>query len=212
MPPGAWGWDEEEPSPRDAELVRNARNAYDMIAKIVVRTQLEPRSFVVTPGVACEMHAIATAGETDPRKQPGVLRSEDVQIGRAVALYVPPRWQNVPGLMDDACSQIEQKRAARHVIHAAAYALWRINWIHPFADGNGKTSRLIMYAVLCTGFGRMIPGEIAIPDQIARNPYRYWDALKAADRAWQHGALDVFEIETMLADLLDQALSSAHSA
>ncbi|MGH7294224.1 MAG: Fic family protein, partial [Polyangiaceae bacterium] len=26
-------------------------------------------------------------------------------------------------------------------INAAAYALWRFNWIHPFAGGNGRTAR-----------------------------------------------------------------------
>jgi Fic family protein len=210
--PGAWGWDEDEPSPRDRELVRNSRRAYDLIGDIVARAQVEPRSFVVTSDVVRELHAVATAGELDPRKPPGRFRTEDVQIGNVVALFTPPPWQAVPSLVEDACRRIEQARAAGAALHASAYALWRLNWIHPFADGNGKTSRLIMYAVLCTGFGRMIPGEIALPDRIARNPYRYWDALKAADRAWQHGASDVSEVELLLGDLLEQALAEGGAA
>jgi hypothetical protein len=30
-------------------------------------------------------------------------------------------------------------------IHLAAYLMWRLNWIHPFADGNGRTARMTSY-------------------------------------------------------------------
>jgi Fic family protein len=143
-------------------------------------------AFTVTPDLVCELHGIATAGDPDPRKPPGRVRREDVVIGRVVVLFAPPPWQEVPGLLEDACRQIESKRAAG-TIHAAAYALWRLNWIHPFGDGNGKTSRTVMYLLLCAGFGRMLPGDTALPDLIARNPYRYVDALVAADKAWTAG-------------------------
>lgn len=63
-----------------------------------------------------------------------------------------------------------------------------------------------MYVILCVGFKRMLPGEPALPDLIARNLYAYWDALKAADAAWKRGRIDVSEMETLLSDLIDRQL------
>ena len=182
---GGWGWDDEAPSADARRLFQNARRLYDRIAELVECADLQ-----VSPELVCEFHRIATAGEPDQRKPPGQLRGEDVVIGRAVVLHEPPPWQEVPALLADACSEINARTSAESALHAAAYALWRLNWIHPFADGNGKTARAIMYAVLCGGLGQMLPGETAIPDRIARNKFPYWDGLVAADKAWKTGTVD----------------------
>jgi Fic family protein len=34
-------------------------------------------------------------------------------------------------------------------IWRAAYALCRLNWIHPFAGGNGRTARAFSYLIIC---------------------------------------------------------------
>ena len=99
-------------------------------------------------------------------------------------------------------------RNARSVFRRLAYALWRLNWIHPFGDGNGRTARAICDAILCVGFGRELPGTLTIHEQISNNRYPYWDALKAADRAWKDGALDVSEMETLIAVLLERQLGA----
>lgn len=64
-----------------------------------------------------------------------------------------------------------------------------------------------MYAILCVGFQRMLPGEPALPDLIAQNPYPYWDALQAADAAWKHGVIDVSQMEELLSDLIERQLA-----
>lgn len=204
---GGWAWDEGAPSADARRLFQNARQLYDRISALV-----NGRCLRVTPELVCELHGIATAGEPDPRKPPGQLRREDVVIGRVVVLHAPPPWQEVPALLGDACASIESKRASGSTLHAAAYALWRLNWIHPFADGNGKTARAVAYVVLCAGFDRMLPGEVSLPDRIARNKFPYWDGLIAADRAWTKGAVDVTDLETMLAELLEAILADGGPA
>lgn len=199
---GGWSWDDEPPSPDAKRLFGNARRLYDRITAVV-----ESGTLLITPEFVCEMHRLATDGEPDAAKPPGQLRVADVQIGSAVILFAPPPWRDVPQLLADTCAAIEIKRASGTVLHAAAYTLWRLNWIHPFGDGNGKTARAVMYAVLCAGFGRMLPGSPALPELIARNKFPYWDALQAADRACAGGEGDVTEMESVLSDLVDEVLS-----
>jgi Fic family protein len=67
---------------------------------------------------------------------------------------------------------------------SAAYILWRLNWIHPFAEGNGRTARAVAYLVLSVQFGRELPGEITLVERMSQRKRDYWHALEAADRAW----------------------------
>lgn len=203
---GGWAWDDEPSTPEAERLIANSGRVYDRITEIVGRVRVDPSSFSVTPELVCEFHRIATDGEPDPRKPPGLLRLEDVQLGRAVVQRVPPRWQDVPALLRTHCAVINNKLLRSTPLHAAAYALWAVNWVHPFGDGNGKTARAVMYTILCVGYGRMLPGEPAIPDLISRNPYAYVDALRAAHSAWERGAVDVEEVEALLFDLLKQVI------
>lgn len=94
------------------------------------------------------------------------------------------------------------------IIHGAAYAMWVINWIHPFSDGNGRTARTLMFALLTTGYGRMFPGTTAIPYLIAKSTYDYIDALVAGHRAWKGGAgeIDISEAENFVLNLVEEVL------
>ena len=55
----------------------------------------------------------------------------------------------------------------KDAVHLAAYVLWRLKWIHPFADGNGRTARAVSYVVLCLKMDSILPGASTIPEQIA---------------------------------------------
>ena len=92
----------------------------------------------------------------------------------------------------------------------AAYVLWRINWIHPFADGNGRTARAVSYLVMCVKMGCRIPGVHTIPDMIAENKRPYYQALEAADQVWlAENRIDLSALEKLLGDLLAAQLVSA---
>jgi prophage maintenance system killer protein len=93
-------------------------------------------------------------------------------------------------------------------IHLAAYVMWRLNWIHPFADGNGRTSRIISYVVLSVRAGALLPGTPTIPDQIVDNRIPYFEALDSADLACRAGRVDVSRMEDLLAALLANQLAS----
>jgi Fic family protein len=88
----------------------------------------------------------------------------------------------------------------------AAYGLWRLNWIHPFIEGNGRTARATCYYLLCVRAGMLLPGSRIVPERIRDNRDGYEAALKAADQAWDEGHLDFSQMEAYLADLLGAQL------
>jgi Fic family protein len=88
--------------------------------------------------------------------------------------------------------------------------MWRLNWIHPFADGNGRTSRITSYVVLCVKLGAVLAGLPTIPDQIVDNRKPYFHALDAADEAFAAGRIDLTEMEELLSSLLARQLTSIY--
>lgn len=99
--------------------------------------------------------------------------------------YNPPSWDKVNGLMQHffrSLSSLWSAGAEPSLI--AAYALWRINWIHPFVNGNGRTARAFAYACLSLRLGTIIPGPTTLIELMRndeRNYQEYLIALKEAD-------------------------------
>ena len=74
---------------------------------------------------------------------------------------------------------------ARPAMWRAAYALWRLNWIHPFAGGNGRTSRALAYLILCVDLGMMMPGIPTLPTLIEQRRAEYIATLRLVDASQQ---------------------------
>lgn len=108
----------------------------------------------------------------------------------------------VPDLVQDMCDYVNQNWETRTAIHLAAYVMWRLNWIHPFDDGNGRTSRTLSYLVLCAHLGSRLPGARTIPEQISENKSPYYKALEDADSACRDDHIDLSTLEALLGDLL----------
>jgi Fic family protein len=84
-----------------------------------------------------------------------------------------------------------------------------MNWIHPFADGNGRTARAISYVVLNIKLNSILPGAPTIPEQIAADKGPYYDELEKADEAWKRGDLRIASMEAMLERMLANQLLNA---
>ena len=96
-----------------------------------------------------------------------------------------------------------------HPTLIAAYALWRLNWIHPFVEGNGRTARAACYYLICMKQRRLLPGTKIVPERIRENRDRYYAALRAGDAAWDNGKIDVSDLTVYLAELLKAQLAEA---
>ena len=106
------------------------------------------------------------------------------------------------------CDYVNSHGDDRTAIHLAAYVMWRLNWIHPFTDGNGRTSRIVSYVVLGARLKSVLRGKNTIPDQIVDNRTPYFEALEAADRAWREERIDVSKMEELLEGMLAVQLRS----
>src|SRR5262249_53275928 len=113
----------------------------------------------------------------------------------------------VPVLIEELCDYINDNWTKSSPIHLCAYTLWKLNWIHPFTDGNGRTSRALSYLVLCVGLGYRLPGTRTIPEQIAENKAPYYRTLEVADQGLKDkGIPDLSAMEQLIEGLLAKQL------
>jgi len=134
----------------------------------------------------------------------GRYREEPISVGN----HTPPHFNDVPNLMDRFFSVVHENwTIVDHPTWLAGYALWRLNWIHPFVEGNGRTARAACYYLICMKYGKLLPGKKVVPERIRENRTSYYEALKAADIAWDQGKLDVSVMARYLEDLLKGQLT-----
>lgn len=147
----------------------------------------------------CELNALATDGTMD---HPGQLRTRDLEIFGSQ--HEPPPWREVAQLVDELCEHVNE--GDHDPLDVAAYVLWRLNWIHPFEEGNGRTARAVSYLVLCAFAGQALPGEHTVVELLVWQKRRYYRALEAADKAWREGRMDVSAMRSLLEALLEKQL------
>ncbi len=114
--------------------------------------------------------------------EPGQLRTGYVKVGQHIAISpgAVPRFLDRMHAAYARGGRIEQ-------ILASAYAHHRLLWIHPFADGNGRVSRLMSYAMLRQTLDTR--GLWSVARGLARDVKLYKAHLEACD-APRQGDLD----------------------
>lgn len=158
-----------------AEAANGLRQAETVIE--MVMAAVERNSFKLRPSVVLELHRKAMEGLS---AYAGNWRPADVEI--AESEHAPPLAASVPSLVEDMCDYVNENWQSRSAIHLSSFVMWRLNWIHPFTDGNGRTSRAVSYLVLCARSAVLFPGTTTIPEQVVQNRKPYYSALEAADR------------------------------
>lgn len=128
----------------------------------------------------------------------GRFRKEPIYVGD----HKPPHFNEVDEWMDRFVSTVQENWYVWSPTEVAAYGLWRLNWIHPFIEGNGRTARAACYFLLNVRSGALLPGRKIVPERIRETRAQYETALVAADRAWEAGHLDFSVMEDYLANLL----------
>lgn len=133
----------------------------------------------------------------------GRFRQEPIYVGN----HIPPHYSEVPELMDRFVSFIHENWFIEPT-NLAAYGLWRLNWIHPFIEGNGRTARAVCYYLLCVRSGALLGGKKILPERIKEDRTPYVAALRAADQAWAGGHYDLRAMEAYLARLAQEQMTN----
>ena len=172
----------------------------------MIENFLDPeRPFQLRPSHLLHLHRAALDGLS---AYAGNWRPAGIEIG--ASKHEPPASFAVPRLVEEMCDYVNEMWTVKSPIHLAAYVMWRLNWIHPFTDGNGRTSRAVSYLVLCVRLGTLLPGRLTIPEQIEEDRRPYYRALEAADLAWTVGQIDLTAMKELLSAMLAKQLLAVH--
>lgn len=187
---------------------RNGLLQFDEVERLISAYATQKR-LDLTAELVQSLNRIAVQGL---RKSAGRFR--DVPVSISNTPHVPPAHEEVQGYVTEMCMYVNANwnvgsDDVESAIHISAYLMWRLNWIHPFRDGNGRTSRAVSYLALAVRSGRELGGDRTIADQIVDNKDPYYAALDSADEAWEEGKIDVSRMEQLIYDLLVVQLASA---
>jgi Fic family protein len=183
-----------------------ARNGVIQVEFVIYTVRNWTADSRITPELICKLQefAINQIYNCAGHFRDGPVTIQDVE-------HKPPSFEQVPELVNEMCAYVTEQWVESPV-HLASYLMWRMNWIHPFFCGNGRTARAISYLALCARPGFVLPGAKTIPELIVENRGPYYDALRAADRSWLIVALDLSAMEELMATLLGEQLVAIHEA
>lgn len=185
----------------DKEQIANIEAANGLeqfdVAMRILESITPERPFRLRTSIIQNLHREALKGLSI---YAGNWRPADVRIDGSEHQPVPSYL--VPAEIEDLCDYVNDNWNTASAIHLSSYVMWRLNWIHPFSDGNGRTSRVVSYLVLSAKIGGRLVGTPTIPDLIVENRTPYFDALEFSDQAFKEGRIDVSAMEDLMEALL----------
>jgi Fic family protein len=151
-------------------------------AEVIVANARAMQSAIAAAGSLDEAAILETHRilmEDDQPSIAGKWREEQNWIGTGnagprLASFVPPTHERVPALMADLV--VFMHRADLPVIALVALAHAQFETIHPFIDGNGRTGRTLMHAIL-RDRGLTTESTVPISAGILSNTDYYFSAL-----------------------------------
>ena len=127
----------EEPELFDRIQEQNLNRQYELLMNCIeIGLKKGPISFDKYMLWALNHVAVANISQFGGR-----FREEPIYVGD----HKPPHFKDVSGWMDRFVSTIQENWYVWTETELAAYGLWRLNWIHPFIEGNGRTARATCY-------------------------------------------------------------------
>ena len=129
--------------PEDVRELRNYRDAFEYVSAYL------NDGGPITERLILEIHRRLVSGVRGNAAAPGQYRRVQnfvVNSATGETIYTPPPADEVPGMMRDLVTWLNRQSRVHPVI-ASGIAQFQLVHIHPFLDGNGRTSRLL--STLC---------------------------------------------------------------
>lgn len=175
---------------------RNGLLQFDEIRRLADVGWANPGTVAIDDTMVQRLHAFATDGIFS---YAGTFRTGPVGIGGTG--HVPPPASDVPGHIESMTAYVAANWSAKPV-HLCSFLLWRCNWIHPFFNGNGRTTRGLAYLAFLLRLGYEPGGAPTFVDMISADKRLYYSALDDADAAWAAGKVDVSSMEAVVSRLI----------
>lgn len=105
--------------------------------------------------------------------------------GTVITRFIPVAPYDTPDAVENLCNAYEQAEANEKIDSLILISIFICDFlcIHPFNDGNGRMSRLLMLLLLYKN-GYSVGKYISIEKQIEKTKDRYYDTLQEADAGW----------------------------
>ena len=187
---------EEHPVYKQVEGANGSRH-YDFLNSMIAAAINSDRQWVSESLIkAINFHAIVGL-------HPEAGQYRMVQVG--VGDYIPPPPFRVAPLMEDFINEVNRHWDAWGVTELAAHALWGVNNVHPFINGNGRTARAVCYFIICLKAGGLLPGSAIVPEHLRNEPLRsqFYEALHLGDQG------DLAPLATIVAEAINLQLQTA---
>lgn len=114
-----------------------------------IRYLSEIKNENLTPAMILEIHKRITENTLENPDDEGKFRSEDnIVVQDAVSgeiAHIPPSALEIEPFIKDLCDFANTDREFIHPIVKAIIIHFMISFLHPFADGNGRTARSLFY-------------------------------------------------------------------
>jgi Fic family protein len=163
--------------------IQNQKSAYQHLIRMVAAKEPIDESAVL------EFHRIITEGTYDERRQergekPGAYKKHHYVVGKSETGADP---ETVKEEMDELLDEIVSvSTESEKVLIAASYFHAKFENIHPFADGNGRTGRILMnYFLMLNNHP-----PLTVYDEDRTSYYKALDAF--------HGRQDIEPLKTFI--------------
>lgn len=137
------GEDVSNVDPGDVRELLNYRRAFDFVSEYLDSGE------DITEELILEIHRRLVEGVRGGAATPGEYRNVQNYVANSATgdiIYTPPPPEDVPGMMETLVEWLNREKET-HPVLASGIAQFQLVHVHPFRDGNGRTSRLL--STLC---------------------------------------------------------------
>jgi Fic family protein len=164
-----------------AQEVQNIIEAFNGLFREIPSGQ----PFVLTVDRICAFNAqVLSKLDTAPEVQPGTIRTHSVGVmgyRGAPAEDCQYLLQQLANWLNDPSFQPNAEHGVIKPILAAILSHLYLAWIHPFGDGNGRTARLVEFAILVSA-GVPMPAAHLLSNHYNDTRSEYYRQLDMASR------------------------------
>lgn len=162
---------------KDKQEVLNYIEALEKIPEFAARDPFLSKDIL-------KVHKMATKDTLDNPRDEGIFRNRQVIVGNRITgqvVFMPPPTEQVPKLTDEFFEWFNSSKVNEiDPVIEAGITHYEIVRIHPFIDGNGRTSR-ILAAIVLFKRGFDVKRFFALDDYYDHDRRAYYAALKTVD-------------------------------